>query len=307
MLLMHSDVLDKYVEAYEKGEPLIPDAVYDALSNNDGPLGTEGKVEHEHRMYSLKKYYNEYAAPKLSGKIKSPKLDGVAVSVYYEKGRPVQVLTRGDGIKGNDATTPGFLILARNENHSIPFLEPCWIHGEMAASVPVDNSRNIVAGILNTKNINEAAEKVATYDVQFFAYNIFPNPEDSWFSCMEKLVSVLDAPDTVPTDGFVFRVDSYKDYFDMGFTDKYPRGAFALKEETEQVPTTIKDVVWQLGKSGTITPVAILEPIEIDGATISRATLHNAGFIEDLELCLNDKVLIERRGGTIPQVVAKIT
>ena len=91
----------------------------------------------------------------------------------------------------------------------------------------------------------------------------------------------------------------------MGYTSKHPRGAYALKERTAGIKTKILDVIWQTGKSGKVTPVAILEPIEIDGATVSRATLNNFGFIEALGVQIGDSVMVERAGGIIPRIIKK--
>ena len=91
----------------------------------------------------------------------------------------------------------------------------------------------------------------------------------------------------------------------MGFTSKHPRGAFAVKERSEGVKTTILDVIWDTGKTGKVTPVAILEPINIDGARVARATLNNPGFIEALGVGIGDSVMVERAGGIIPRIIGK--
>ncbi|MBT5638227.1 MAG: DNA ligase, partial [Candidatus Peribacter sp.] len=87
---------------------------------------------------------------------------------------------------------------------------------------------------------------------------------------------------------------------------KHPRGAFALKEQAEGVETTLIDVVWQLGKSGVVSPVAILDPIEIGGATVSRATLHNIEYIRDLNLEIGCRVSVIRSGEIIPRIIGRV-
>ena len=99
------------------------------------------------------------------------------------------------------------------------------------------------------------------------------------------------------------RVNLQKDYDDLGFTSKHPRGAYAIKNRTSGLGTILREVIWQTGKSGKVTPVAIFDPICIDGANISRATLNNPGFIKALDLDIGDMVYIERAGGIIPCVV----
>ena len=92
----------------------------------------------------------------------------------------------------------------------------------------------------------------------------------------------------------------------LGHTSKHPRGAFALKEQAQGVATTLIDVVWQLGKSGVVSPVAILDPIDIGGATVSRATLHNIEYIRDLNLEIGCRVEVIRSGEIIPRIVRRI-
>lgn len=92
----------------------------------------------------------------------------------------------------------------------------------------------------------------------------------------------------------------------MGFTAHHPRGAFALKEQKEGVITTLLDVVWQVGKSGVVSPVAILEPILIGDATVSKATLHNIEYIRDLDLEIGCQVEVIRSGEIIPRVVKRV-
>ena len=92
----------------------------------------------------------------------------------------------------------------------------------------------------------------------------------------------------------------------MGYTAKHPRGAFALKEEQVGVVTKLLDVVWQVGKSGIISPVAILEPVLVGDATVSRATLHNIDYIRELDLEIGCDVEIIRSGEIIPRVVRRV-
>jgi DNA ligase (NAD+) len=101
-------------------------------------------------------------------------------------------------------------------------------------------------------------------------------------------------------------VDKYAYYKEMGFTAHHPRGAYALKTREKGVVTELLDVVWNTGKSGVVAPVAILEPINIGGATISRATLHNIGFINQLDLEIGCSVEVIRSGEIIPRIVRRV-
>ena len=109
-----------------------------------------------------------------------------------------------------------------------------------------------------------------------------------------------------PTDGVVFRVNSNADFEALGHTSKHPRGAYARKERSECVETVLVGVEWQVGKSGKVTPVAILEPVLVGDAMVSRATLNNPAFIETLDLRIGDRVAIRRAGEIIPQIVHKV-
>ena len=109
-----------------------------------------------------------------------------------------------------------------------------------------------------------------------------------------------------PQDGTVFRIDNYRDYHKMGETSHHPRGSFALKEKQEGVVTKLLDVVWQTGKSGVVTPVAILDPVLIGEATVSRATLHNMEYIQGLNLEIGCMVEVIRSGEIIPRVVQRV-
>ena len=109
-----------------------------------------------------------------------------------------------------------------------------------------------------------------------------------------------------PTDGLVYRINNMKSFKKMGYTAHHPRGAFALKEQKEGVHTELLDVVWQVGKSGVVSPVAILSPVEVEGAVVSRATLHNIEYIRSLELEIGCTVEVIRSGEIIPRIVRRV-
>jgi DNA ligase (NAD+) len=112
--------------------------------------------------------------------------------------------------------------------------------------------------------------------------------------------------DKYPTDGIVFRLDNNVAFNDLGFTDKFPRGAYAHKEEQESVQTTLLDVIWNTGKSGKVTPIAILEPVMVGDAKVSRATLNNIEYIEALDLEIGCKVEVVRAGEIIPKIIGRV-
>lgn len=103
-------------------------------------------------------------------------------------------------------------------------------------------------------------------------------------------------------DGCVIKIDSFAEQLKLGYTQKVPKWAKAFKFKQVQASTLLKDVEWQMGRTGKLTPVAILEPIEIDGTVVSKASLNNIDYINDLDLHINDYVFVERGGGVIPKV-----
>jgi len=311
--------LKKYLEdcktAYYAGEPIISDDQYDHLEeicSEDLSVGTnKGRVKHWNRLYSLQKVYVGEDPPfdKISMSI-TPKLDGAAVALYYIYGELLSVVTRGNGEYGEDVTH--LFTEDTCTGKYIPFRidtkYPLQVNGEIVAPKYIENARNYAAGALNLKDWGDLYVK----DVQFYAYSVKPYPTDFYNTDMDHLNSLgfstiwreEDFSD-YPIDGQVHRVLDNKRYEEMGYTSKHPRGAYAVKERSEGIKTEILDVIWDVGKSGKVTPVAILKPINIDGATVSRATLNNVGFIEALGVQIGDSVMVERAGGIIPRIIRK--
>ena len=295
--------------AYERGEPLVPDSVYDQLNVEDEPIGPSGTTKHFKKMYSLKKVFDLDKAPiEHSLCVKTPKLDGLAVALIYVYGRFHRAVTRGDGEYGIDVT--------RTVRYLAPETLPLTnavtqVTGEIVChKAELNNARNIAAGAVNVKSSQEFLEKKAKYAIEFVVYDCSEFITGSWQEQMKAVfpTSVLTIPEKeYPTDGYVFRLDKISECLNMGYTHKEPRWAFALKTKGEQRTTTVRKVTWQLGKGGKVTPVAEFDTVVIDGAEIKRATLHNANYVEDLQLEIGDKIIIERSGGIIPHVVGKKT
>jgi NAD-dependent DNA ligase len=185
------------------------------------------------------------------------------------------------------------------------------ITGEVVAPSSIPNSRNFAAGSLGLKG-EEGLLEFQTRPLVFVAYDATPELSEQYSGALRRLerhgFNVVDRFDTsgYPTDGLVYRLEDNLKYLRLGHTSKHPRGAFALKEQAQGVATTLIDVVWQLGKSGVVSPVAILDPIEIGGATVSRATLHNIEYIRDLDLEIGCGVEVIRSGEIIPRIVRRV-
>jgi NAD-dependent DNA ligase len=307
--------LDTLSAAYYAGSPTVSDEVFDRLADASG-YNTVGAKQHEHlhkhmyRMYSLQKYYEDEGVKPLQDESVTctPKLDGAAVSLLYIEQKLVLALTRGDGVEGTDITDKMYarkdlvpLTVQRADIHQVI--------GEIAAPKNIENARNYAAGSLNLKDLEEFRTRAVT----FFAYGVFPGAADSFSGDMYlleeqgfKTVYEPEIHNIYPCDGLVFRVDDNKRFFEFGYTAKHPRGAYAKKERAEAVETKILSVEWQVGKTGKVTPVAILEPVMIGDALVSRATLNNPAFIEALDIQIGDTVGVIRAGDIIPCITHKV-
>lgn len=310
---MINSFLDYASQQYYAGNPIISDDEFDKLAKeyNYECVGAPARdgVPHVFPMYSLKKCYVGEPQIDLGGEtVETPKLDGAAVSLLYVGGTLKLALTRGDGKRGQDITEK----MRRLVPSQIGADYVIQITGEVVAPASIPNARNYASGALNLKSL----EEFNTRQVAFVAYGIqdyFGDRDDStfledmeWLNSQEFLTVVHHDCSIYPQDGKVYRLNDNQAFIDAGYTANHPRGAFALKEQQEGVVTTLKDVVWQVGRSGVVSPVAILEPVKVGDAVVSKATLHNIKYIEELNLELGCKVELIRAGEIIPRVVRRV-
>ena len=161
---------------------------------------------------------------------------------------------------------------------------------------------------MGLKNSKEFSER----DLYFVAHGVSPYITDNYVSDMRfisnlGLGTAIDSDYTqFPKDGSVFRIADNDKFDNYGYTSHHPRGAYALKVQEKGVVTILQDVTWQVGKSGAVSPVAHFDPIDIEGATVSKATLHNKSIIEALNLELGCKIEVIRAGKIIPQVLRRV-
>lgn len=311
------EFLDKASIAYYSGVPIITDEQFDTLADSCSyasvghrVIGKTGK--HFSQLFSLQKFYEDEGKNKplegITDISASLKLDGAAISLLYVDGQLVRALTRGDGVEGVDITDKitscTNLVPLVIDNKGI-----LQVTGEICAPSHIPNARNYAAGALNLKDVTE----FKTRALSFFAYGCYPYLSDTYnkdLAILESFgfstVKALDLEKIYPSDGMVFRVNSNALFDNMGFTAKHPRGAYALKQRQAHVETKLLAVEWQVGKSGKVTPVAILEPVLIGDALVGRATLNNSGFIEQLGLCIGDTVAVIRSGEVIPCILHKV-
>jgi len=312
------EYLNNAARQYYNGVPVMSDEQFDKLADSIGynAVGAkqhENTEKHYHRMYSLQKHYeDETNKSPLSAHGScsvTPKIDGAAVSILYINGQLSRVLTRGDGIEGRIITDKFLATKLIPHTISSKFGAVVQIIGEIAAPKFVENSRNYAAGALNLLDVNE----FRTRSVEFFAYGVYPYPTETFNEDMALLakagfstVQSKNIAEIYPTDGLVFRLNSNAEFESLGYTSKHPRGAYAKKERGEAVETTLVAVEWQVGRTGKVTPTAILEPVYIGDKLVSRATLNNPAFIESLDIRIGDKVAVILGGEIIPVITHKI-
>ena len=303
--------LDKASAMYYSGTPIMSDAEFDALAQKYryeevGYQVTDG-IPHLYRMYSLRKVFDlTNVESSTSPMVRTPKLDGAAVSLQYVSGHLAQALTRGDGQIGRDIT----LKMEELVPNVIGIKGEIQITGEVVAPDTIPNARNFAAGSLNLKDMNEFRARSSylrfvAYDIQGVEYERLSSAMDHLARNGFEVITHFDSSG-YPTDGEVFRVDNYDAFYKLGYTAHHPRGAFALKEQKDGVITELLDVVWQVGKSGVVSPVAILRPVEVGDALVSRATLHNIEYIRSLDLEIGCQVEVIRSGEIIPRIVRRV-
>lgn len=310
-----SKFLDYLSDRYYEGSPAVSDAEFDSLAaaygyNSIGHTVTDG-TPHLLRMYSLQKVFTDeelHAFLKEKDFVCTPKFDGAAVSLMYIGGSLMMGLTRGDGNLGRDISDK-IDSLVPSGIDAVPVVQ---ITGEIVAPSEISNARNFAAGSLNLKDMEEFLARpleFIAYDIQTTGKPLF----DTYVETLEYLESqgfttALDweLTEKYPIDGSVYRINSNSAYYSLGFTAHHPKGSVARKELKEGVLSTLVDVIWQVGKSGVVSPVAVLDPVDIEGATVSRATLHNIQYIRTLNLEIGCQVEVIRSGEVIPRVVRRV-
>ena len=310
-----TEYLDECAIQYYRGSPTLSDEEWDFLADKYdyqkvGASQHSNKATHFRRMYSLDKHYVGEGTKPLEGEtvVSTLKLDGASLALLYVNGVLAQAVTRGDGLEGQDITSKilSSTLVPISINTTMSVLQ---ITGEVVARNTIENARNYAAGALNLKD----EEEFRTRDIQFYAYGCYPYITETFSDDMDTLegygLKTVYEPDLIevyPSDGIVVRVNNNARFEELGYTAKFPKGAYAAKERAEAVETTLLAVEWKTGRTGKVSPVGILEPIVIDGATISRVTLNNVGFIEMMELYIGCTVGIVRAGSIIPRVMYRV-
>ena len=266
------------------------------------------------------------------------KFDGLTVNLRYEDGLLVSAATRGDGSLGEIITKQVMTI--KSVPLSIPYKGRLEVQGEglmrlsalkrynETASDPLKNARNAAAGALRSLDPAETARRNlslfcysvgyienAPFDthakmLDFLRDNHFPvNSFTEKAGSISDVIAIVNKAEQARAsldyliDGAVIKLDSFSVREQLGFTQKFPRWAVAYKFAADEKTTTLLDVIWQVGRTGKITPGALLEPVDIGGVSVSRATLNNVGDIQRKKLKKNARVFIRRSGDVIPEIL----
>ena len=266
------------------------------------------------------------------------KFDGLKIVIEYENGQYKSATTRGNGTIGEDVTLQVKTI--KSVPLSIPFKDRILVQGECmmtnkafeeynkTAEIPLKNPRNGVAGAVRNLDPKETAKR----RLDFFCYDVLLSPSKIFKSQNEmnefikaqgfltgnyfkQLSSIEEAKQEilhideikdnldVMIDGMVIKVDDCSVRDEIGSTNKYPKWAMAYKFKPVELSTKLLDVIWQVGRTGKLTPIAILDPIELSGATVSRATLNNTQDIERKNISINSRIFVRRSNEVIPEVM----
>lgn len=366
---------------YVEAKPEITDVEFDALLNEliameteypglvtpDSPTQRVGgqpldgfkTVEHAVPMLSIDNTYSEGELRAFDDRVRRGlegqepsyvaelKIDGVSMSLLYEKGRLVRAATRGDGARGDDVTANVKTIRAVPMRLQGAFPARLEVRGEVymrrqelvrlnelreeAGEPPLANPRNTTAGTLKLLDPREVAKRrleFACYDVaplpgtdlsshyttlQDLKSYAFPvNPFFTRCRDIDEVIAVCNAWSwkrhelDFETDGMVIKVDSAEQRRQLGATSKAPRWAIAYKYPAEIAETRLEKVTLQVGKTGTVTPVANLAPVHLAGTTVKRANLHNFEDIERKDIREGDIVRVQKAGEIIPQVLGPV-
>ena len=379
---MREDILKYNQYYYTNNESLISDVEYDNLIKElkeleeqypqfksvESPTEKVGatnlreskfqKITHKKPMLSLSNTYNEGEISDFIERVRKLipedkelkyalelKLDGLSISVQYEKGKLVRGVTRGDGAIGEDVTEN--IMEITTIPHELPEPLDLEVRGEIvlplsnflklnerrmeAGEEVFANPRNAASGTL--RQIDSSIIKERGLDSYFYflvdaeKYGVKTHSESIKF--LEKLgfkttgvCEVLESASKLKkridywekekenldyeTDGMVIKVDELELWNILGNTTKSPRWAIAYKFPAKQVTTTMLGVTWQVGRTGKVTPVAELEEVLLSGSKVKRASLHNFHEIERKDIRIGDKVFIEKAAEIIPQVVKSI-
>ena len=304
------------------------------------------KIVHEKKMLSLNKTKDRDELRAWLGDQKgmlSWKLDGLTVGITYENGRLVQGVTRGNGTEGELITAN--VMACRNVPKVIPHKGKTIIRGEAVirysdfekineaiedADAKYKNPRNLCSGSIRQLDPKVTAER----NVMFYAFSLYQCEGVEFTTRQQKMEWVksqgFDAVDYVmvdkdnlfdaidgyeaaitdfdiPSDGLVLTLDDVAYAATLGETAKFPKDSIAFKWRDQQAETVLREIEWSPSRTGLLNPVAIFDPVELEGTTVSRASVHNINIMEDLELGIGDTIQVYKANMIIPQLAGNLT
>ena len=266
------------------------------------------------------------------------KFDGLTIVCKYQNGYFVEASTRGNGIIGEDVTEQAKTI--RSIPLKIPFKNELIIQGEgmitlsnlekynKTSTEPLKNARNAVAGAIRNLDPKETAKRnldLFSYQIlkidgknfntqqemhDFLVENGFKTGDyfkicttfnEIWAE-IEHIGNVKKSLDIL-MDGVVIKLNEVEHRDEFGYTAKFPKWAIAFKFPAEELSTTLEDVVWQVGRTGKLTPIAVIDPVNLAGASVKRATLNNMGDIERKKVKIGSRVFVRRSNEVIPEIL----
>ena len=346
---------DSYLRELIEIEEAHPEWVReDSPTQHAGGKIIEGfeKVTHKIPMMSLSDVFSESEVVAFDERIRKEgikpeymcelKIDGLSVSLLYEKGKLVRAATRGDGTTGEDIThnakTIKVIPLKLKEAVDIEVRGEIFMNKKTLQELNekrklkgeplLQNCRNAAAGSIRQLDSKVAAERkldnyiyhlpnpldygIKTHS-EAIAYmerlGFKTNPNNRLVSSINEVLEFIEEKGKLrpslpyDIDGVVIKVNSIEQQQKLGYTAKYPKWATAYKFPAEEVLTKLQDIIFTVGRTGQITPNAVLDPVIVAGSTISRATLHNEDFVKEKDLKIGDVVSIRKAGDVIPEVV----
>ncbi len=360
------EIVPESVRDQMKKELISLESEFPELITPDSPTQRVGapldgklpKVEHLSRKFSLADVFNAEELREFDEKVKrflntnsvqyscELKIDGINVTLWYEQGKFIKAISRGDGFVGEDIThtirTCQNIPLQLSEPINLEVSGECFISKKNFQEILKNeteefaNARNLAAGTVRQldpeiaakrnlqvflyeigKHPDELTQKITSQETLFKFFDQLNLPHESEFKVFNNIKDVINFCEQTTDsnvrknlwydiDGIVIKVHNFDLRKRLGYTAKTAKYAVAWKFPATEKYTKLLDVHFQVGRTGAITPVGILEPIEIDGSTVSRATLHNAEEMERKSVKIGDTVIIRKAGDIIPEILEPI-
>jgi DNA ligase (NAD+) len=326
------DLLKQELENLKKSiNESIDSPIFSNLKNNIEKFSHEIPMLSLQKIYELKDVDDFFNKSNHNGIIMELKIDGISVSLIYKEGLLYQALTRGDGVIGEDITNnifniPTIPLMIKDSNL---INKTIIIRGELYMKKSTHNNhfshqihpRNIAAGIIRKKYIDEDSKYIDFFGYNILNYNLLTQHDilqqlKDWNFPVENHYQLINDINNLhknldywshniknldyECDGIVIKINDINLFNSLGNTISHPRGAVAFKFANKKKTTFLTDIQWQVGKNGRIIPVGIVNPIIIDGVSIKKVTLHNYDFVKNLN---STTIIIERAGGVIPKAI----